>query len=461
MTKKGVFTGVFVDGNDLICGDMKPLTKSIFGQIVIGLVLLFLAFLYWNAYNVKSTIKDVREEMLDVVTLSGTEPSTKHQSEIDHAVASISGNKFTRPSADTLKKPFMAFVADWKAAKAKLSGPVVEGHHQNVTNSFKPVLETYTDLAESQGTAAIAIPMIVLFFLFLAINSEILRDIVSNCIRLDVEKQLRADAGDTFTVRPPYSLARTQLGVWITIISSTYLYAVLWDRYPIGDINSTALLLMGISAGTFATGAILDTVEAASGIPRSQNEVSSGSFWEDILADKDGLSIHRFQNVVWTMVAIIIYIYKYSHPQKLPGGLPDLDSTLLALTGISSATYLTLKARENVPSAGNVELKITLVPDDSLPQAVKQEITASKDGYSQAIVLLDDGAGNTLKAWPASTSSKFDFSTGSIPTGKYKTITVTWQGTLTSSTPPGPVTQKGSYTGAIDGKTQPIIIKMK
>src|SRR5437667_135282 len=67
-------------------------------------------------------------------------------------------------------------------------------------------------------------------------------------------------------VQPPFSLSRTQLILWITIIACVYTYAILWDSRDILSINQTALILMGISAGTFAAGAILDTAEIAQDI---------------------------------------------------------------------------------------------------------------------------------------------------------------------------------------------------
>ncbi len=192
-------------------------------------------------------------------------------------------------------------------------------------------------------------------FVSLAFGSDLLRDIVAN--------------PDAMKGKPPYSLSRTQLAVWITILSSFYIYAVLWDGHSPVDLNTTALTLMGISAATFVGGAVLDTSEIQQGIVRSQDTPSSGNFLKDILSDKDGISLQRFQNVVWTVVAIIIYFYKYNNPpmpNKPPQFLPDLSSTLLALTGISSATYLTLKARENVPATGKPgDLTIELIAGNS------------------------------------------------------------------------------------------------
>jgi hypothetical protein len=148
----------------------------------------------------------------------------------------------------------------------------------------------------------------------------------------------------------PFSLSRTQIFIWTLIIAGCYLYlqfcrACNICTNPI-DINSTALLLMGISAGTATAGAMIDSSQ--DGNDRHQNEPSSG-FIKDILSDDNGISIHRFQNVLWTFICIGIYVYKTWHCAQC--ALPDLDSTLIGLTGISSATYALMKVRENAGSS--------------------------------------------------------------------------------------------------------------
>ena len=104
-----------------------------------------------------------------------------------------------------------------------------------------------------------------------------MRDTVGDGSKLQGQILANAAMGSTAPVNPPYSLARAQLVTWITIIGSVYTFAILWDsRNPV-IINSTALILMGISAGTFTIGAIVDTTEMQEGIPRIQDQPSSGN----------------------------------------------------------------------------------------------------------------------------------------------------------------------------------------
>jgi hypothetical protein len=67
-------------------------------------------------------------------------------------------------------------------------------------------------------------------------------------------------------------------------------------------------------------------------------EVSQG-FLKDILSDDNGVSFHRFQISVWTIVLIVIFLGRVYDTL----GMPTFDATLLALMGISNGTYIGFK----------------------------------------------------------------------------------------------------------------------
>ena len=69
--------------------------------------------------------------------------------------------------------------------------------------------------------------------------------------------------------------------------------------------------------------------------------VSSG-FWSDILTDANGISFHRFQMFAWTMVLGFIFVVGVY--ERL--AMPEFNTTLLALMGISAGTYLGFKIPE-------------------------------------------------------------------------------------------------------------------
>jgi hypothetical protein len=218
---------------------------------------------------------------------------------------------------------------------------------------------------------AIIIVLITSLFLVLAKYSNILREEISNSDEFDVNTQMAQQKKGWKLVdkKAPFSLAKVQFGVWTVIISSVYIYLSLSKGdCAAGNINQTALVLMGIFAGTTVASSIIDKNEINDSRPRFQNSPSQG-FFIDILSDNNGISISRFQNFVWTIIAIAVYLYKVS---LVTTGceLPELSDTILALTGISSATFVALKTKENNPQA-------PAVPSTSLNNQPAQNPMAS------------------------------------------------------------------------------------
>ncbi|NTE01031.1 hypothetical protein G6M26_10185 [Agrobacterium tumefaciens] len=199
--------------------------------------------------------------------------------------------------------------------------------------------------------ALVIIIGIILAFFALALFTNLLRDDVNdlnlfnaNAARLKQQKKLLI-----FKSNNPFSLSRVQLGVWTVVISCSYIYLQLcMGNCNDTGLNETVLVLMGISAGVTAGGTIIDKREIQDGRVRHQNSPSEG-FFVDILSDGNGISVHRFQKVIWTGVAVIIFLNKV-YSIKTGCALPELSQTLLWLTGISSAAYLVLKTQENAPS---------------------------------------------------------------------------------------------------------------
>ncbi len=196
------------------------------------------------------------------------------------------------------------------------------------------------------------IGLFIFIFLVLAWKSSLLRDDTDDAILLANAQKLEKykNVTDASLIPRPFSLSRLQLGVWTVVIACSYVYLSLHCCASTMLAVSTQLLaLMGISAGTAAAGNVIDaskSVPAADGTQpeKSQNYPSEG-WYIDILSDANGISIHRFQNVVFTFVTVLIYVYMI--PLTTCGHLPVLDTTLIALNGISSTTYLGLKMNEN------------------------------------------------------------------------------------------------------------------
>ncbi len=196
----------------------------------------------------------------------------------------------------------------------------------------------------------------------------------------------------------PYSLGRCQMAFWFTLtVVSFFFIWLITDAYNI--ISTTVLALIGISAGTSLSAAVIDnnkstdllnqTIalqdEAAKltiSIPALQSSIAnppvgavtadlqnqlttqqartaqiptliannkallmprpSKGFLNDVLADANGISFHRLQMFVWTFVLGLIFIYSVWKSLSMP----DFDATLLALQGLTAGTYLGFKFPE-------------------------------------------------------------------------------------------------------------------
>lgn len=207
-------------------------------------------------------------------------------------------------------------------------------------------------------TGIITIAVIITLFLLLGIYSNILRDEISDCNEFDANAQkLQEKQKARISRKAPFSLTKVQLGVWTVIIACSYIYLSLYKGDCADEpVNKTALVLAAIFSVTVAGATIIDKREINDNRSRHQNTPSRG-FFIDILSDDNGISLHRFQHFIWTVIAITVYLYKLS---RVTTGcvMPELSDTLLALTGISSATYLILRAAENNPPEEKKEEKI-------------------------------------------------------------------------------------------------------
>lgn len=195
----------------------------------------------------------------------------------------------------------------------------------------------------------------------------------------------------------PFSLGRTQMAIWffLAVVGFVFLRVITGGAQV--AITNTVLALMGIAAGTGLGAAAQDsnkaaklrqefaTLQALAARTADQDrrlnnlkilladrgsleteraalaavaaptaaqtarlaEVTdllaqslpiriSHGFFEDVLTDDVGISFHRFQMFVWTIVLAVFFIEDVLNNLAMP----EFGSTLLALMGISSGTYL-------------------------------------------------------------------------------------------------------------------------
>jgi len=207
---------------------------------------------------------------------------------------------------------------------------------------------------------------IFIFFIAVAWKSRLLRDEITDPVSF-LKFDNRTQQFHPFRTRKkwdvnrPFSLSRTQFAVWTAFIAAAYIY-LYFIRFPGKAIafDATVLALMGISMGTVTGGSVID--KSQSDKFRHQNHPSQG-FWRDILSDENGVSIGRFQQVVWTTIALAVFVYKLATIQTAQ--FPQLDPSLLFLSGLSNAAYLTLKAGENSGDSAKSAFVNGLLDNDS------------------------------------------------------------------------------------------------
>lgn len=176
---------------------------------------------------------------------------------------------------------------------------------------------------------------------------------------------------DASSIDPkPFSYARLQLLWWTFIILVSFI-SILAATGKMPTFDTSTLLLLGIGALTTASARIVDvaddnkykeavteaTAEDEATPPKNSKDMKSEGFWLDILSDKTGISIPRFQAVVFNLFFGIWFIWRTVINLHAAGfGSPDevIDKIMpiiplnnLILLGISAGTYVALKSSEN------------------------------------------------------------------------------------------------------------------
>ncbi len=154
---------------------------------------------------------------------------------------------------------------------------------------------------------------------------------------------------NTGTKDTPYSLGLAQLMFWTIIILGSWVYILAVDQV-LAPLSSSTLALLGISLATTGFSKGIDVMRK---VDRNQIKTTTGRwrFFRDILTEPDlsgekgSFSLPRCQMFLWTLILGVVFIVAVVRDQQMP----DLDSSLLILMGISSTGYVGLKGYEEVP----------------------------------------------------------------------------------------------------------------
>lgn len=223
----------------------------------------------------------------------------------------------------------------------------------------------WKSLPQSQKTLAVgSVLMLVAVtaaLLYLAMSTDMLRDNTPSTF-----------AGVTSATGKPlrraFSLAQSQMAWWFVIVLAAYLYLFLVTG-ELDTLTGQALCLMGLGTGTAMGAAMVEqnktnpilaayqAVLAQMADPATPpadlptltatrdtlaRQLASRDYVHDILTDANGISLHRFQTAVWTVVIGVLFLIETVVHRKMP----DLDLYSLGVLGISAGTYLGFKIPE-------------------------------------------------------------------------------------------------------------------
>ncbi|HEX8222093.1 MAG TPA: hypothetical protein VF914_23105 [Chloroflexia bacterium] len=140
-----------------------------------------------------------------------------------------------------------------------------------------------------------------------------------------------------------YSISKFQLLLWTAAVLFAYV-AVVYARVqqglpaPVPDVPGNVLLALGVSGATTVVAKSIKVNNLQQGKELGTVLPDTGPL-STLLTDDDGtLSLHKLQYLVWTFVAIGVFLVGLDQSNRL--ALPDIDTTLLVLSGISVGTYL-------------------------------------------------------------------------------------------------------------------------
>jgi hypothetical protein len=157
----------------------------------------------------------------------------------------------------------------------------------------------------------------------------------------------------------PFSLSRSQLMFWTFIIAVCYVLIALVTG-ELAPLTTSTLILLGISGLTTATASTIDSNDKLNNVSRQQDVYASNGFLNDVLSDVNGISVNRFQMLLFNAILGVFFVQQVFTKLQMP----DFDNNLLILMGLSNGTYAGLKINEN-KGAGTL----------TMPTAVNNQIT--------------------------------------------------------------------------------------
>lgn len=262
---------------------------------------------------------------------------------------------------DSLSKKIDSLNDSIKVVKTILDGELTvdQTYLDSVMRHPKELLYDQTVYAKNHTPGSVInliVAILLLLFMWVKGTQYLYRENLCRDMSFDKNGKLRTDIENI-----PFSYARVQLFWWSMIILSCYIvfYGLTSHLLP---LNPTSVILLGCGIAVTTGGKIIDNRQiATNGFgERHQDQRSAdpvirkANLFRDILSDDNGISMHRFQAVVFNLVFGIAYVSTFIRSiylSKYP--LVEFNEWQFAMIGISSAGYLAMKANENDPGKQN------------------------------------------------------------------------------------------------------------
>jgi hypothetical protein len=165
---------------------------------------------------------------------------------------------------------------------------------------------------------------------------------------------LRDPDGPVRNGKHVFSLSRCQLAWWFFIILAAWIFLLVTTASR-DTLNQTALIVAGIGSATALSGALAGKVkESVTGASLADRVVDvgqrpgafqrgPGAWLFDVLSDDMTVGFHRFQLLVWNVILGVVFMFETWSDFTMP----EFNTTLLGLLGLSAATFVGMKMTPN------------------------------------------------------------------------------------------------------------------
>ena len=145
------------------------------------------------------------------------------------------------------------------------------------------------------------------------------------------------------------STSKLQWFLWTVVV--VFAYVAIWaagaldgNLVPITEIPQNLLIAMGLSVTTMAAakGITVSYVNSGRVIKTSANpqEKKDTGLGPIVSSDEHAPDLSKVQMMIWTLVAIVIYLFAIVEQIRSGHVLPDIDPTLMVLMGLGQGAYL-------------------------------------------------------------------------------------------------------------------------